>query len=120
MIHSQWERGDCGGRGSTQPLLYEILPAANHSPDPRSPLSAGVLSACDFIHMRLTRGKRVLVHCDAGITRSAAVVVSYLMTYGTEVHCPQHLSLDKSQTIVQQLRERMDICLFQQVCPPPP
>ena len=71
-----------------------------------------VLSICDFIRDKQLEGKTVLVHCDAGITRSAVVVVSYLMTYGTKLHDPQRLSLEQAKAIVQDLRERMDICLF--------
>ena len=71
-----------------------------------------IFSVCEFINARLLANKSVLVHCDAGITRSPSVVVSYLMKYGTDLDHPRHLSLFEAATIVHQLRERMDICVF--------
>lgn len=34
-----------------------------------------------FVHQAISKGERVLVHCHAGISRSATVVILYLMTY---------------------------------------
>eukprot|EP00667_Euglena_gracilis_P008314 EG_transcript_8414 len=72
----------------------------------------GILAACDFVHRKRLEGKTVLVHCDAGITRSPAVVVSYLMKYGPDLHHPSHMKLDAAAAMVRGLRERMDICAF--------
>ena len=74
-----------------------------------------ILSVGEFIHNRQLQGKNVLVHCDAGITRSAAVVVSYLMMYGTKVHEPQHLSFRESKAIVQVACARVSIVISHEV-----
>eukprot|EP00667_Euglena_gracilis_P003746 EG_transcript_3755 len=74
--------------------------------------SPSILDACHFIHEKRLGGKTVLVHCDAGITRSATVVVAYLMCYGDALDRPQTLSVDAAAAIVRGLRERVDICSF--------
>lgn len=37
--------------------------------------------ACDFIHTSLGEGRRVLVHCAQGLSRSAAIVIAYLIRH---------------------------------------
>jgi len=36
-------------------------------------------AACQFIAEKLSRGENVLVHCQQGISRSASIVIAYLM-----------------------------------------
>jgi hypothetical protein len=72
----------------------------------------GILNTCQFIHTRRLEGKTVLVHCDAGITRSPTVVVSYIMKYGLILHEPKPMSLASSLAHVRELRERVDVCAF--------
>ncbi|KAJ7181179.1 protein-tyrosine phosphatase-like protein [Mycena filopes] len=35
--------------------------------------------ACDYIHASLVRGENVLVHCQQGVSRSASIVIAYLI-----------------------------------------
>lgn len=53
---------------------------------------------CDFIHEHRSRGLSVLVHSDKGVSRSATVMVAYLMR-------ARNLSLEKSLTLVKEKRK---------------
>lgn len=45
------------------------------------PLTMHLDGAVDFIHTHLMFGNRVLVHCQAGVSRSASICIAYLMKY---------------------------------------
>ncbi|XP_028324673.1 dual specificity protein phosphatase 13-like isoform X3 [Gouania willdenowi] len=64
---------------------------------PTFDLSPFFYPAAEFIHHALTSGGRILVHCAVGVSRSAALVLAYLMIY-------HHLSLVSSVRCVQQKR----------------
>eukprot|EP00894_Picocystis_sp_ML_P005106 jgi/Pico_ML_1/55623/g1287.t1 len=50
---------------------------------------------CDFLEKQIERGRNVLVHCAAGVSRSTAVVVAHLMR-------TEDLSLDAALTRIRQ------------------
>lgn len=52
---------------------------------------------CDFLEKQIERGRNVLVHCAAGVSRSTAVVVAHLMR-------TEDLSLDAALTRIRQVR----------------
>lgn len=55
--------------------------------------------ATAFIHINLTENKKVLVHCMSGITRSATVVVAYLMRY-------EKMTLNEAIVLVREKRPK--------------
>ncbi|XP_047458965.1 dual specificity protein phosphatase 13A family protein [Mugil cephalus] len=64
---------------------------------PTFDLSPYFYPAAEFIHQALTSGGKVFVHCAVGVSRSAALVLAYLMIH-------HHLSLLSSIRILQQKR----------------
>jgi len=57
--------------------------------------------AMQFIHAQLQLGRRVLVHCEMGISRSPSLVASYLHQY-------RGLDLDQAIAAVQAVRPIAD------------
>ncbi|XP_030297357.1 dual specificity protein phosphatase 13 [Sparus aurata] len=64
---------------------------------PTFDLSPFFYPAAEFIHQALTSGGKVFVHCAVGVSRSAALVMAFLMIH-------HHLSLLSSVRCVQQKR----------------
>ncbi|XP_019115142.2 dual specificity protein phosphatase 13 [Larimichthys crocea] len=64
---------------------------------PTFDLSPFFYPAAEFIHQALTSGGKVFAHCAVGVSRSAALVLAYLMIH-------HHLSLLSSVRCVQQKR----------------
>ena len=64
----------------------------------RQPMAADTLErALDFIHQQINAGRRVLVHCQMGISRSPTLVAAYL-------HRHQGMPLDEAVTYLHHLR----------------
>jgi protein tyrosine phosphatase len=59
----------------------------------------------EFIHIQLLKGKKIFVHCFAGVQRSASVIVAYLLRYSG-------LSLDECIKCVLSKRP----IIFQPMC----
>eukprot|EP00906_Rhabdomonas_costata_P014369 RCo020673 len=72
---------DCSEHGSGEGLM--AYPLEDSSDNYVSLLTAGpgIEQVTAFIHRHREAGRTVLVHCDAGFTRSAAVAAAYLMRY---------------------------------------
>jgi protein-tyrosine phosphatase len=62
----------------SHPLIYMKLKVLDV---PEENLQALWLSALPVIHEHLNKGKRVLIHCNAGISRSSAFLLAYLIVY---------------------------------------
>jgi predicted protein tyrosine phosphatase len=51
-------------------------------PDPKMIPEEALLTGITFIHDMLSKGKKVFVHCNQGISRSPTLVMMYLRTIG--------------------------------------
>ena len=70
---------ECGARVADDPALRVMWVHLLDSPDERL-LVADVSAACSFIDAGVADGRGVLVHCRAGRSRSAMVVLAYLIS----------------------------------------
>jgi hypothetical protein len=74
--------------------------------------SPGIYAVTDFIHNQRLQGRTVLVHCDAGITRSPTVIIAYIMRFGYDLANPKRVSFRAATTMVRSMRLSLDIVLF--------
>ncbi|XP_028852512.1 dual specificity protein phosphatase 26-like [Denticeps clupeoides] len=85
-----------GGADFYKGMNITYLGIAAHD-SPTYDMSANFTSAADFIHKALASGGKVLVHCHVGVSRSATVVLAYLML-------KQHMNLVEAITTVKEGR----------------
>jgi len=71
-----------------------IIPADDHQ---SFKLSKYFTTCFKFIHENRSKGKNVLVHCMAGISRSSTIIIGYLMTN-------ENMSLEIAYKFVRQKR----------------
>jgi len=69
------EKGEVDNHFPTKYMYYNL----HIRDEEQSDMTVHLLSACNFIHRRRMQGKAVLVHCGRGVSRSATIVVAYLM-----------------------------------------
>ena len=81
VVSLQAERHDEDVFGELQPDGYLRLPTADFSPPTISQLRMGAA----FIDEAVRAGKTVLIHCHAGVGRSALQCASYLIYGGMDV-----------------------------------
>lgn len=72
-------------------LRTKSIPLQDHSDEN---IAAHFEECSEFIRSALEKGEGVLVHCRMGISRSATVVMAYLMKYGTNLQRPEVTSYD--------------------------
>ena len=75
-------------------IRYKTLPLSD---DPATQLSPFFESAFEFIKEGIENGQGVLVHCYAGQSRSASIVIAYLMK-------EKSLTLDESLKLLREKR----------------
>ncbi len=81
VVSLQAERHDEDAFGSLQPDGYLRLPTTDFSP----PTVAQLRMGAAFIDEAVRTGKIVLIHCHAGVGRSAMQCASYLIYTGMEI-----------------------------------
>ncbi|XP_073474330.1 dual specificity protein phosphatase 26 [Aquarana catesbeiana] len=74
--HSRWRGGEEYYRGMN--ILYMGIDAQD---SPIFDMSVHFQAAADFIHRALKERGKILVHCAVGVSRSATLVLAYLMIY---------------------------------------
>jgi predicted protein tyrosine phosphatase len=55
------------------------VPIKDHSDEP---IHEHFKDCIEFIHGAVSRGEKILIHCRMGVSRSATIVLAYLMRYG--------------------------------------
>jgi dual specificity phosphatase 12 len=68
----------------SRPANRELVPEDNHmfvrcADSPTQDLLGHLADICDFIDKHIASKDNILVHCTAGVSRSATIVVAYLM-----------------------------------------
>ncbi|XP_063786449.1 dual specificity protein phosphatase 26 isoform X1 [Pseudophryne corroboree] len=74
--HSRWRGGEEYYKGMN--IMYMGIEALDF---PTYDMSVHFYPAAEFIHRALVERGRILVHCAMGVSRSATLVLAYLMIY---------------------------------------
>lgn len=105
VVSLQAERHDEDAFGDLQPDGYLRLPTTDFSPPTITQLRMGAA----FIDEAVRAGKMVLIHCHAGVGRSALQCASYLIYAGMELE--EAWDLLKSKRSIVYLNERQQAAL---------
>ena len=87
--------------GKTDTFTYVHFKIIDHSD---APIKNHITDALIFINNTMSREEGVLVHCKAGISRSATFIIAYLMQYGPNVKQPHKIPYLDAFMLVKQLR----------------
>ncbi|MCY4251876.1 MAG: dual specificity protein phosphatase family protein [Thaumarchaeota archaeon] len=101
----EWARGE--GVASVVTMTEDALPPAwtaglggylhVPTPDLEAPTDEGIDRAVDFAHSEMASGRRVMVHCAAGMGRAGTILACYLV---------RHAGLTAGEAIARIRRER--------------
>jgi dual specificity MAP kinase phosphatase len=102
VVSLQAERHDEDAFGDIQPHGYLRLPTTDFSP----PTIAQLRMGAAFIDEAVRAGKTVLIHCHAGVGRSALQCASYLVYAGMTVEEAWELLLSRRPMVFLNERQR--------------
>jgi dual specificity MAP kinase phosphatase len=102
VVSLQAERHDEDSFGDLQPDGYLRLPTTDFSPPTLSQLRMGAA----FIDEAVRAGKTVLIHCHAGVGRSALQCASYLIYAGMDIDEAWDLLRSKRPVVYLNERQR--------------
>lgn len=83
-----------GGDYREPGVKYLVLPTVD-SPD--YDIQRDAIAAMRFVRQGLARGEKILIHCQAGVSRSATIVLLYLMLY-------RHYPLNEAMALLRHAR----------------
>lgn len=102
VVSLQAERHDEDAFGNLQPDGYLRLPTTDFSPPTISQLRMGAA----FIDEAVRAGKTVLIHCHAGVGRSAMQCAAYLIYAGMDIEEAWDLLVAKRPVVYLNARQR--------------
>jgi dual specificity MAP kinase phosphatase len=108
VVSLQAERHDEDAFGTLQPDGYLRLPTTDFSP----PTIAQLRMGAAFIDEAVRAGKIVLVHCHAGVGRSAMQCASYLIYTGMQIDEAWDLLKSKRPQVFLNERQRASLQAF--------
>lgn len=111
VVSLQAERHDENAFGDLQPDGYLRLPTTDFSPPTLSQLRMGAA----FIDEAVRAGKTVLIHCHAGVGRSALQCASYLVYAGMNIDEAWELLRSKRPIVYLNERQRARLEHFAEV-----
>jgi len=81
----------------------------------REPIELFFDEATEFIHSWLKREQPVLVHCRAGVSRSASIVLAYLIAYnGFSLHDAFFLACSKRSIVTPNIGFMEKLCDYEE------
>ena len=108
VVSLQAERHDEDAFGTLQPDGYLRLPTTDFSP----PTVAQLRMGAAFIDEAVRAGKIVLIHCHAGVGRSAMQCASYLIYTGMQIDEAWDLLKSKRPQVFLNERQRASLEAF--------
>ena len=89
---------------TSSPILTKHLKLRDHSDED---ISDHFEECIRFIHDGIIKNEAVLVHCRFGVSRSATIVLAYLMQYGTNETNPMQMSYEECFNYVKERRPQV-------------
>lgn len=94
-------------------FIYKQIKIKDHSDEP---INLHFEETSKFINDALNSNNGILVHCKMGISRSATIIIAYLMNYGFSILNPCKISYSEALKFVKSKRKyitpKLGFCLY--------